>query len=92
MTIRERLSSPQISVLRSLFQRGAAIRPITLSAWQRLFARALWRREIVEIWYRQAPEELQGPYFALTTSGARLAAAFVKHPAPRGLSGAGQNP
>lgn len=88
---RERLTSPQISVLRSLFQRGAALRPITLAAWQRLCALALWRREIVEIWYRQAPEELQGPYYGLTISGAQLAAKFV-HPAPRGSSGAEPEP
>lgn len=89
MSGRERLDSRQISALRSLFSRGGALRPITLSAWHRLCALSLWRREIVELWYRQAPEGLQGPYYTLTISGAQLAAKFF--PAPRGLSGAEQS-
>lgn len=87
----DRLSRPQINIMRSLAQRGADTRAITLSAKLRSLVIPLWRRSIVEIWYRQSPGEgLQGPYYALTLSGARLAQALF--PAPRGISGAEQSP
>jgi hypothetical protein len=95
MTARSRLDNFQIAILRSLAIRGGNGRAITLKTGQRTSALPLWRRGIVEIWYRQSPDEqpsLQGPYYALTIIGARLAAAFL-NPAPRGLpSGAEQSP
>lgn len=87
-----RLTRSQIILLRSLAKRGAACRAITIASWQRKPALPLWRRGIVEIWYRQSPDcqpSLQGPYYGLTVSGAQLASHFLDHPAPRGNSGAG---
>lgn len=90
--MKDRLTLSQISILRSLTQRGGAMRPITLDhARQRSPILPLWRRGIIEIWYRQAPEtqpSLQGPYYGLTVSGAQLASNFL----PRlGDSGAEQD-
>lgn len=85
MTI-ERLTNSQIVIMRSLALRSGG-RAITLDhGWQRKPALPLWRRGLVEIWYRQTPSEqpsLQGPYYALTTTGAQLASHFLS-PAPRG--------
>jgi hypothetical protein len=94
MTVRSRLDRFQIAILRSLITRGGNGRAITLKTGQRTSALPLWRRGIVEIWYRQSPDEqpsLQGPYYALTLSGEQLASRFIKYPAPRGLSGAEQS-
>jgi len=86
----ERLTNPQIVVMRSLFKRSGG-RPITLSnSSQRGTALPLSRCGLIEIWYRQAPGDdpaLQGPYFSLSIAGNRLAECFI-HPAPRGFSGA----
>lgn len=93
MTVRPRLDNFQIAILRSLGVRGGNGRAITLKDGQRTSALPLWRRGIVEIWYRQSPDEqpsLQGPYFALSMTGAMLAAKFLNHLAPRGSSGAEQ--
>lgn len=89
MSILRRLTNSQIVLLRSLAKRGADTRAITIEPWQRKPALPLWRRGIVEIWYRQSPDSqpsLQGPYYGLSIFGARLAASFF--PAPRGISGA----
>ena len=89
----ERLTRSQIIILRSLIKRGADSRAISIEKWQRAPTLPLWRRGIVEIWYRQSPDaqpSLQGPYYGLTIAGAQLAASFL--PAPRGLSGAEQHP
>ena len=91
----ERLSRSQIIILRSLMQRGGNTRAISIDRWQREPAVPLWRRGIVEIWYRQAPDaspSLQGPFFALTIAGAQLASCFLDRPAARGFSGAEQHP
>lgn len=92
----ERLTSSQIVIMRSLAMRGGSLRAISLDhRWQRGPAIPLWRRGLIEIWYRQAPSEqpaLQGPYFGLTITGTQLASHFLKTPAPRGSfsSGAGE--
>lgn len=91
MTLRERLTNSQIVLLRYLIKRGAQLRAVTLAKWQRIVALPLWRRELVEIWWRQMPgESPRGPYFGLTIAGARLAHEFVqiRKPAPRGHAGA----
>lgn len=88
---RDPLKNSEIILLRSLAMRGGAMRPTTISNWQREFAVPLSRGGIIEIWYRQVLSEqpsLQGPYFGLTTAGALLASHFL--PAPRGISGAEQ--
>ena len=90
MTQRSRLDNFEVAILRSLVTRGGYGRAITLKTGQRTSALPLWRRGIVEIWYRQSPDEqpsLQGPYYALTLSGEKLAS---RYPAPRGFSGAEQ--
>jgi hypothetical protein len=90
----ERLNNIQISIVRSLFMRGGAVRPIALDHhWQRKFVLPLWHRGLIEIWLRQSPREIaapQGPFYFLTVAGARLAEHFV-NPAPRGFSGAEQS-
>lgn len=91
----DRLTRSQIVILRSLMQRGGNTRAISIDKWQRAPAVPLWRRGIVEIWYRQSPDSqpsLQGPYYGLTISGAQLASNFINLPAPRGFSGAEQHP
>jgi hypothetical protein len=75
----ERLSNSQIVLLRSLAKRGASTKAITIEKWQREPALPLWRRGIIEIWYRQSPDaqpSLQGPYYGLSIAGARLASSF----------------
>lgn len=92
MTARERLTNSQIILMRFLVMRGAQLRAITLAKWQRVVALPLWRRGLIEMWWRTVPDAaMQGPYFGLTISGARLAHSFVRinsNPAPRGHSGA----
>lgn len=64
--------------------------PVSLPKWQRRSTVDLWRRGLVRIFYEQtldANPSLQGPFYALTMVGARLAQEFL-FPAPRGLSGA----
>lgn len=73
-----RLSAHQIAILRSLATRGAVGRPITLLPYQRTSALPLWRREIVEIWYRQSTSGLQGPFYGLTITGALMASMFIR--------------
>lgn len=82
-----RLDGAEIAIMRSLIKRGASMRPVGLMHWQRPRVTALWRRDLVEIWYRQSPDmqpSLQGPYYGLTIKGAYLASSFF--PAPRGIS------
>lgn len=92
MTARERLTNSQIVLLRYLVMRGAQLRAITLARWQRVVALPLWRRELIDMWWRTVPDQtMQGPYFGLTIAGTRLAHEFVhikSKPAPRGSSGA----
>lgn len=92
MTARERFTHSQIVLLRYLIQRGASLRAVTVAQWQRVIALPLWHRGLIDIWWRQIPgTPPQGPYIGLTIVGARIAASFVS-PAPRGSSGAEQNP
>lgn len=84
----ERLSNLQIVILRTLLKRGADARPITLARWMRRSTIHLWRRGLIEIWYRQSVDHgSRGPFYTLTIFGARLAHEFL-YPAPRGSSGA----
>lgn len=95
MTIRERLTNAQIAIMRSLFRRGAAVRPVSLDhPWQRKPAILLCRRGLIEIWYRQTFGDdfaLRGPFVSLSTAGAQLVDALFNR-APRRLSGAEQQP
>lgn len=92
MTSLERLTRSQIVMLRSLVMRGGSVRAISLDHhWQSKPALPLWRRGLIEIWYRQVAGEqpsLQCPYYGLSTVGVQIASSFL--PAPRGFSGAEQ--
>lgn len=80
---RERLKNIHIVILRSLLKRGAQHVPIGLLKWQRKFTVSLWRRGIVNVWYRQTIDgPMAGPFYTLTTYGAYLASTLF--PAPRG--------
>lgn len=75
---RPRLTTREIAILRDLAVRSGLGGAVTLRDWQRGAATALWRRELIEIWYRQSPDgALQGPFFSLTIIGRALAAAFT---------------
>ena len=90
MTLRERLNNLQIVILRTLLKRGADKQPIALASWMRRSTVHLWRRGLIEIWYRQSLDhDNRGPFYRLTIVGARLAHEFL-YPAPRGISGAEQ--
>ncbi len=86
---RSDLSNREIVILRSLHKRGAATRAVSLVKWMRRHVVPLWRRGLVEIWYRQASAALEGPFYGLTIHGAYVASLFF--PAPRGLTGAEQH-
>ncbi len=76
-----RLSGAQIWLLRLLARRAERRRGIGLRQRQRPLALSLWRRGLVNIWYRQACDvspSLQGPYFALSSTGAYLARLFMR--------------
>lgn len=78
MSIRDRLTSRQIAVLRILLKFGASTIPVSLHVTLRRIVITLWRRELVQIWYRQSIHtSLQGPFVSLTIVGARLASAFA---------------
>lgn len=79
MSIRERLSNLQIVIMRSLFKRGGSATPISLLSWQHRSTLNLWRRGLIEIWYKQAVDanpSLRGPFYSLTIAGTRLAQDF----------------
>jgi hypothetical protein len=91
MTARERLSSAQLAIMRSLFIRGGHGIPISLNYRWRFAIPELWRRELLQIWHRTSPGRgSEGPYYSLTHSGRHLAAALFNR-APRRFSGAEQS-
>lgn len=75
----ERLSNRQIALLQDIVLRCGAGGRVTIAKIQRAVAAALWRKEMVDIWYRQtidANPSLQGPFYSPTVAGSRLAAAL----------------
>lgn len=100
MSARKNLSRPEIDVLLSLVMRGAALLPTGLLSSQRSLIVPLWRRLLVEVWFRRPPQDqspMQSPFYRLTSVGAQLAMALHEKrqsfiPAPRGFSGAEQAP
>ncbi len=73
----KRLCTSEIGVLKLLAVHCGAGGSISLDDGKREAAKPLWRRGLIGVWYRQAPElGLQGPYFGLSISGSQLAAAF----------------
>jgi hypothetical protein len=76
---RDRLTSPQASLLKDLTLRAGLTGRVTLKKWQRELVLPLWRRELVEIWFRHTPDHepfRRGPFYALTTSGYAIGAAI----------------
>lgn len=70
---KERLSNRQIATLRHLAVCCANGGQVTLTRDQREAMVPLWRRELIEIWYRQVPGERQrGPFFRPTQFGWHL--------------------
>jgi hypothetical protein len=70
---KDRLSNRQIATLKHLAICCANGGQVTLTRDQREAMVPLWRREIVEIWYRHIPGEAsRGPFFRPTGSGWNL--------------------
>lgn len=66
----QRLSNRQIATLKQLAVTCSGSGQSTLTRDQREAMVPLWRREIVEIWYRYLPgERPRGPFFRPTESG-----------------------
>jgi hypothetical protein len=83
-----RLNRGEIGLLRMMgrrLKRVSAGVGVMLTRHERRIAAPLWRRGIVHVWYRQAPDtapSLQGPYFTLSDLGKRLWGVFSQ---PRGM-------
>lgn len=72
------LSNPQIRLLLLIEQRCHLTGRMTLKERDREIAVPLWRRELIEIWWRQvADNRPRGPYFSLTAAGYQLACALL---------------
>lgn len=68
-----RLSNRQIATLKHLAICCAENNQVTLTRDQREAMVPLWRRELIEIWYRSIPgERSRGPFFRPTGSGWHL--------------------
>ena len=66
----ERLSNRQIATLKHLAICCATGGQVTLTRDQREAMAPLWRRELVEIWYRVVPDEgNRGPFYRPTARG-----------------------
>jgi len=76
--VRERLNRRQIMLLKTLARHGGH-RAIAIARYLQDIAATMWRRELVEIWYRQVPEQpsLRGPFYALSLAGWKLASSFL---------------
>lgn len=73
-----RLGYWQILALRLLSKRGGGIPILMARKFQRALL-SLWRRDLVQVWYRQTPTNLEGPYYSLTIVGGRLAGYFASN-------------
>lgn len=73
----QRLSNRQIATLKHLAVCCADGGQITLTRDQREAMTPLWRRELIEIWYRQLPGESRGPFYRPTNSGWHLIRAII---------------
>jgi hypothetical protein len=55
-------------------------RAVAIARYLQGVAATLWRRDLVEIWYRQVPDEqpsMRGPFYTLSLSGWNLASRFL---------------
>lgn len=81
----DRLTPGQMRVMKDLALRCGMGGLVTLKYRQRLCVPALWRRGLVEIYYRQVPDGAptnRGPFFGLSLDGKRLAYSLM-HPLNR---------
>lgn len=79
----ERLSNWQITTLKHLAICCANGGQVTLTQDQREAMTPLWRRQIVEVWYRQIPgERPRGPFYRPTDLGWALIRAILANPLP----------
>lgn len=78
MQAHRRLSSGEVTFLRHVVRRGGWHRPILVERTKRRPAPGLWRRNLLEVWYRQSvlTRDLQGPFYALTINGCRVVSTF----------------
>ncbi len=80
----ERLSNRQIATLKRLAICCGNGGQVTLRRDQREAIAPLWRREIVEIWYRTIPDEgSRGPFYRPTERGWALIRAILAAPDKR---------
>ena len=77
----ERLSNRQIATLKHLAICCANGGQVTLTRDQREAMQPLWRRSIVEVWYRQMPgERSRGPFYKPTAPGWALIRSILASP------------
>jgi hypothetical protein len=76
---RERMDNRDVGLLMHIMQRSGLCGRMTLPPQRRSRVVPLWRRGLIEVWYRCAPDEgcMHGPYFNLTVDGHRVAAAIL---------------
>lgn len=74
----QRLSSGEVAMLKHVVRRGGWHRPILVERTKRRPVPSLWRRNLIEVWYRQSvlTRDLQGPFYALTINGCRIVSTF----------------
>lgn len=75
-----RLSSIEASLLVDLLRRGGLAGRVSIVHWQRRFVLPLWRKGLIEIWYRQHAIDdpmPARPFYGLTTKGFALANAIA---------------
>lgn len=75
----DRLDNRDIALLLYIMQRVGLCGRLHLPPKRRTRVVPLWRRHLLEVWYRCAPDEgcMHGPYINLTVEGHRLAAALL---------------
>lgn len=75
MTARSKLSAREIWLLLFIYERCGLCGRTTLKPHLRPWVVGLWRRHLVEIWFRCVPDEgiSHGPFFNLTVDGHHLA-------------------
>jgi hypothetical protein len=75
---RPKLDNRQIWLLLLIEKQCGLTGRTRLSQKQRELVVSLWRRELVEIWWRKVPDDRPiGPYFSLTASGYQLACSIL---------------
>jgi hypothetical protein len=74
-----RMNYREVVLLKEIARRGGIHRPVLIPRARRRAAPSLWRRNLLEVWYRQSliARELQGPFYALTITGWRVASTLT---------------